>query len=144
MKKILFAMAILVSGVLHAAGISIDDKIEKSFKEAFPKAEKVTWYENDTHYEVLFTNDQVKCRMWYDRDGNVTRAERYYKEDGLCPYILAKIKRKYNGKNVFGVTEVNSDEGTTYYIILEDAKNWFHINSDAAGNMNLTKKLIKA
>lgn len=145
MKKILFTIAILASSILYAAAAPpVDDKIEKRFKEAFPKAEKITWYENDTHYEVLFTNGLVKCRMWYDRYGNVTKTERYYSEQDLCPFILAKVKQKYADKKVFGVTEINSEDGIQYYIILEDEKNWFHVNSNASGYMSLTNKFKKA
>jgi hypothetical protein len=144
MKKLLIVLAILVSGTLFAAPPDVDGKIEKSFKDAFPKAEKVTWYENETTYEVLFMNGQVKCRMWYDKEGNVTKTERYYTEDGLCPYILAKVKAKYAGKKVFGVTEVNSESGIVYHIILEDEKKWYHVNGDSAGYLRLEKKLTKA
>lgn len=140
----LLALAIFASGILYAATPNVDDKIEKSFKETFPKAEKVTWYENDSHYEVLFVNDMVKCRMWYNKAGDVVRTERYYKEDGLCPFILMKVKEKYNGKNIFGITEVNTEAGINYYIILEDANKWYHVNADGSGNLYINKKYNKA
>lgn len=144
MKKLLVAFAILACSTLYAASPNVDDKIEKSFKDAFPKAEKVTWYENDTHYEVLFFNDLVKCRMWYNKAGEVVKTERYYNEEGLCPFILAKIKNKYADKKVFGVTELNNNEGINYYIILEDDKRWYHITADGSGNLSMQKKYYKA
>jgi hypothetical protein len=144
MKKLLIVLAILVSGTLFAATPEVDDKVEKNFKDAFPKAEKITWYENETSYEVLFMNGQVKCRMWYDKEGNVTKTERYYSEAELCPYILAKVKKRFAGKRVFGVTEVNSENGITYHIILEDQNKWYHVNADSAGFLRLEKKLTKA
>lgn len=144
MKKLLVAIDILASTALYAASPSIDEKIEKSFKNAFPKAEKVSWYENETYYEVLFVNEMVKCRMWYNKEGNVVKTERYYTEDGLCPFILAKVKNKFNGKTVFGVTEVNNEEGINYYIVLEDDKKWYHITSDGSGNIYMRKKYNKA
>lgn len=144
MKKTLLALAILISGALYAAAPTVDEKIEKTFKETFPKAEKVTWYENDTHYEVLFVNDMVKCRMWYNKEGEVVKTERYYKEDGLCPFILAKVKSKHTDKKIFGITEVNNAEGIKYYIILEDDKKWYHVNADSAGNLSMQKKYNKA
>lgn len=144
MKKTLLALAILISGTLLAATPNIDEKIERTFKETFPKAEKVTWFENENHYEVLFVNELVKCRMWYNKTGDVIRTERYYKEDGLCPFILAKVKAKYSDKKVFGVTEVNNEEGIQYYIILEDDKKWYHINANGSGSVSLQKKYNKA
>jgi hypothetical protein len=144
MKKMLLAFAVLLSTAAFAANPDVDEKIETHFKKSFPKAEKVTWYEDENQYEVLFTNNQVTCRLWYDRDGNVTKTERYYKEDGLNPYLLAKLNKKFAGKKVFGVTEVTTDGELTYYIILEDAKRWYHITGNAGGNLQLERKFIKA
>jgi len=49
MKKICLAIALFAS-TLAFAKPAVDEKIEKTFKESFPKAEKVTWYENDSYY----------------------------------------------------------------------------------------------
>jgi hypothetical protein len=143
MKKLFLAFAVLTSSLAFASP-AVDGKIEKTFKESFPKAEKVTWYESDSYYEVLFTNNQVTCRMWYDHDGNVSKTERYYKEDGLSPFLLAKLNKKFPGKKVYGVTEVSTDGGTTYNIILEDEKQWYQVSADDAGSVHLDKKLLKA
>src|SRR6478672_495967 len=143
MKKMFLAIAVFASSFAFA-NPSVDGKIEKSFKESFPKAEKVTWYENDSFYEVLFTNNQVTCRMWYDHDGNVTKTERYYKEEGLSPFLLAKLNKKFEGKKVFGVTEISTETGVTYTIVLEDDKRWYQVTADDAGNVRLDKKLLKA
>lgn len=143
MKKLFLAVAVLASS-LAFANPSVDGKVEQSFKASFPKAEKVTWYENDSFYEVLFTNNQVTCRMWYDHDGNVTKTERYYKEDGLSPFLLAKLNKKFEGKKVFGVTEISSENGISYNIVLEDDKRWYHVTADDSGNIHLEKKLQKA
>ena len=144
MKKLLIAFALIISGTLYAATPTVDDKIKQTFKETFPKAEKVTWYENETHYEVLFENDLVKCRMWYNKVGDVVKTERYYREEGLCPFLLAKLKNKHSDKRVFGVTEINNDQGINYYIILEDDKKWYHIQADSYGNLSMQKKYNKA
>jgi hypothetical protein len=143
MKKMFLAFAVFASS-LAFANPSVDEKIEKNFKESFPKAEKVTWYENDSFYEVLFTNNQVTCRLWYDHEGNVTKTERYYKAEGLSPFLLARLNKKFDGKKVFGVTEVSTDAGVTYHLILEDAHKWYQVTADDNGNMNLEKKLQKA
>lgn len=144
MKKIFLAAALLASCLVFAADPGVNESVAKKFKEAFPNAQKVNWYDNETYYQVFFTNAQINCRMFYDKEGNVLLAERYYTEDGVCPFIRARLEHKYPGKKVFGVTEVATDAGTTYHIILEDAKRWYHVTADGAGNMYTTKKLIKA
>ena len=67
----------------------------------------------------------------------------YYEKD-LPIYILVKTKERYKGKKIFGVTEISSDAGITYNIILEDDKHWITVKSDGGGNMSVIQKLRKA
>jgi hypothetical protein len=80
----------------------------------------------------------------YDLEGNVVKSIRYYYGETLPVYIQAKLSKKYEGKTVFGVTEITSENQVTYYIILQDDKNWINVQSDAFGNMFTEKKLKKA
>jgi len=143
MKKFLLMLLVLASSFAYANN-TIDEKILKTFKEAFPKAEKVTWYEEGGSYQVLFTCDAVKCRMYFDNKGDATKTIRYYTEQNLCPLVMTKIKQKFAGKNIFGITEVSTDSGTTYNIILEDEKKWYHVLVDTDGSVQLEKKYTKA
>jgi hypothetical protein len=143
MKKMLFLLLILASGIVYASPV-IDEKILNTFKGAFPKAETVSWYKDGNTYLVYFTNDQVKCRMWYDASGEVLKTIRYYDEQNLCPFILTKVKQKYADKKVYGVTEVSSNEGVKYNIVLEDEKKWYHVSVDFYGTLRLDKKYNKA
>jgi hypothetical protein len=144
MKKLLLILLVFASGACYANAPTVDEKILKTFQEAFPKAEKVTWYEEDGNYEVLFTCDQVKCRMWYDNKGNALKTIRYYYEQNLCPFVMTKIKQRFPGKKIFGVTEVSTSLGVTYSIILEDEQKWYHVNVDTDGSVQLEKKYTKA
>ena len=62
----------------------------------------------------------------------------------LTESFIAKTKEAYKGKKIFGVTEITSSDGITYNIILEDAKHWTTVKSDASGNMHVVQKLKKA
>ncbi|HEV7621023.1 MAG TPA: hypothetical protein VGO09_04785 [Flavisolibacter sp.] len=142
MKRILLSFALLTA--IAAYSTPPNEKILKSFTTAFPKAEKISWNESPTDAQVEFVNGAIKCKVWYDEDGNVTKTNRYYTQESLSPFILARVQQKYLGKKVFGITEVSSDEGLTYYIILEDDKKWYHVTSDATGNLILEDKYNKA
>ena len=142
MKRILLSFTILIA--LAAYSKPPNEKILKNFSTAFPKAENVSWMESTNDTQVEFKNGQIKCKVWYDADGNVTKTNRYYTEESLSPFILARIQQKYTGKKVFGITEVSSDAGLNYYIILEDDKKWYHVTSDATGNLSLEDKYNKA
>jgi len=144
MKKIFFALALLVSTASFATSPEVDEQVSKQFKETFPAAIEVKWYDYETFYEVVFKNNDILCRVKYDLKGNIISTRRDYHEKDLSLFIVAKVKEKYTGKKIFGVTEITSSEGVTYNIVLEDDKNWINLNSDESGNISQVQKLKKA
>ena len=136
MKKIFFALALLVSTASLATSPEVDEQVSKQFKETFPAAIEVKWYDYETFYEVVFKNNDILCRVKYDLKGNIISTRRDYHEKDLSLFIIAKVKEKYAGKKIFGVTEITSSEGVTYNIVLEDDKNWINLNSDESGNIS--------
>ena len=144
MKKILFALALLVSTISFAKSPEVDEQVSKRFKETFPTAIEVKWYDYETFYEVVFKNNDILCRVKYDLKGNIISTRRDYHEKDLSLFIVAKVKEKYAGKKIFGITEITSTEGVIYNIVLEDDKNWINLNSDESGNISQVQKLKKA
>jgi hypothetical protein len=145
MKKIFLIAAMVIYGIANAnSSPTVDGQVLKNFKSAFPLAEKPTWYENNGLYEVVFENNQVKCRVWYEQDGKVKKTERYYTEKELPLFIIAKVKERFNDQKIYGVTEViSAAEGMVYHIVLNDDQKWYHIQSDSSGNVKLNKKYTK-
>jgi hypothetical protein len=145
MKKILLIAAMAIAGITYAnSSPTVDGEVLKNFKSAFPLAEKPTWYENNGLYEVVFENNQVKCKVWYEQNGKVKKTERYYTEKELPLFVIAKVKERFTDQKIYGVTEVvSSEEGMVYHIVLNDDQKWYHIQSDSSGNLKLNKKYNK-
>ena len=100
--------------------------------------------EYSDNYVVNFMELGIRERITYDKDGNFISAMRYYLEENLPPNILFKVKKKYPGQKVFGVTEVETDTSVDYYIKLEDSSNWTTVKSDVSGVMEVVEKYKKA
>lgn len=146
MKKIMLALFIAVCtfNASQAAPV-VDSKILEKFATAFPNAQNPSWKEYDNYVEVYFCNaDNSKCRIKYDKEGKIISSRRDYEGSMLSPFIQSKVKEKYAGKKVFGVTEICSDEGLTYHIVLEDEKHWYNVTADANGQLSLNKRLNKS
>jgi len=143
MKKIFIIAAALFIGHSSFAA-DPTQKVLEAFNKTFNNAKDVTWNEIDDTYEANFSHNDVSLRVLYDGEGNILKSIRYYKAQGLPIFLQAKLAKKYEGKKIFGVTETTSSEDLNYYIILEDAENWIHVQSDAYGNMSTAKKLKKA
>lgn len=144
MKKILFALALFASTASFATNPLVDETVSKQFKESFPGAVNVKWYDYETFYEVVFKSNDMLCRIKYDLKGNIISTRRDYSEKDLSLFIVAKVKEKYTGKKIFGVTEITSSEGVVYNIVLEDEKNWINLNADESGNISQVQKFKKA
>jgi len=145
MKKIVIFLCLFAAlGAVAANPPEVTEKVLKAFEETFSKATDVVWHEIGNSYEARFKQSEVIVRASYDKEGSLLRTIRYYGEDMLPINILTKLKKKYTGKSVFGVTESAIEEGVTYYITLQDEKNWYIIASDSWGVMEISQKFKKA
>jgi hypothetical protein len=146
MKKIILSAALLVSIVaaVSAAPYEVNEKVLKAFKETFAKAQDVVWHEYDNVYQANFKQDDIQIRAQYDQEGSLIQTIRYYGERQLLPNIVSKLKKKYGGREIFGVTETSSDEGVAFLVTLKDEKNWYVVKSDVYGNLEQTEKFKRA
>ena len=142
MKKIIYLAVMLISLSASAAvtPTEISEKVLKAFKETFSFAENVTWEEVDNTSQASFKQSEIVVKATYDNEGNLLKTIRYYAQDNLPPNILAKLKKKYTGKEIFGVTELTSEQEIVYSISLKDDKNWYTVKSDPYANLQQTEK----
>lgn len=147
MKKIIFLCMLTVMSSASIFAISepgASERILKLFHQAFPKIEKPVFYDFGDGYMIYYKkNDSSAGRVYYDIQGDMVKTLKYYGESELDPFIGGKIADKYRGKRIFGVTEMVSDDEHSYHIVLEDAKYWYTVVSDATGSMSLVSKLKK-
>ena len=146
MKKLILAAALLVSIAAVASGspAEVNEKVLKAFKETFANAKDVVWNEYENYYQANFKLDEIQVRAQYDENGSLLRTMRYYGEKFLLPNIVSRLKKKYGSKEVFGVTEITTDNEVNFVVTLRDEKNWYIIKSDAYANFEQTDKFKRA
>lgn len=144
MKKIVLAVALACVSTFAFAAPPVSEKVLKIFQAVFPDVQNARWYETETNYEVYFEKADMKCRIRYDLDGKVMSTIRYYEEKDLPPFLRLKITQKYPGKNIFGITEMNSENELSYHVVLEDKQHWYNVTADGLGQLSLKEKFKKA
>ena len=144
MKKIILLVAPVVLFITSSFAADPNQKVLDAFSKTFQQVKNVTWQDVDNRYEANFKENNITFRIMYDQEGNVVKSIRYYFGSTLPIFIQAKLSKKYDGKSVFGVTEITTDTDVIYHIILQDVTNWIHVQSDSYGNMFTEKKLRKA
>ena len=144
MKKIFVtAISTLILGLTLQAA-DVNEKVLKSFKETFPKAEQVNWQEFTDNYVVNFTTSGIRERITYDKDGNFLNSTRYYQQENLPANIMVKLQKRYPKQKVYGVTEITTDSNVEYYIKLQDDANWTTVKSDGTGILEVVEKYKRA
>ena len=146
MKKIILFASLLVSIVATAAihSYEVNEKVLKAFNLTFAKAQDVVWNEFDNVYQANFKQDDIQIRAQYDGEGTLIQTIRYYGERQLLPNIVSRLKKKYSGREIFGVTETSSDNEVSFLVTLKDEKNWYVVKSDVYGNLEQTDKFKRA
>lgn len=144
MKKIILAATIFLSSFYSfASDPGVNEKVLAAFNKTFQDAQDVTWTETATSYEVAFKQNTIQVRVNYDMEGNILNTLRYYGEENLPLMVLSKIKTRFTDKTIFGVTEISSEEGTYFHVVLEDAKSWVEVKADVFGSLTVQKKMKK-
>ncbi len=146
MKRIIY-LAFLLTGFVATATASpseVNEKILKAFSETFTAAQNVTWQEYEDYSQANFSIDKVQVRAQFAEDGRLIRTLRYYSERELLPNIVARLKKKYTGKEIAGVTESSSDDEVSFVINVKDENNWYIVKSDVYGNLQQTDKFKRA
>lgn len=146
MKKFFILAAVLTSVVAIAAPTpeDVNEKVLKAFKETFTAAQDVSWQEFEAYSQANFRQNDIQVRVQYDDNGKLLRTTRYYTEKELMPNIVSKLKSKYAGAVISGVTESTSSDEINFVINLKDEENWYIVKSDVYGNLQLTQKFKRA
>jgi len=144
MKKISLAAIILISSFYSFAfDPGVNEKVLDAFNKTFSDARDVSWSETPNSYEVSFKQHAIQLKVNYDKEGNIINTLRYYSEEHLPLMVLSKIKTRFTDKKIFGVTEISSEEGTYYHVVLEDDHNWIEVKADVFGSISVQKKMKK-
>ena len=146
MKRIIY-LALLLTGFAATAAPApskVNEKILKAFSETFTAAQNVTWQEFEDYSQANFSIDKIQVRAQFAEDGRLIRTLRYYSERELLPNIVARLKKKYAGKEIAGVTESSSDDEVSFVINVKDENNWYLVKSDVYGNLQQTNKFKRA
>ena len=147
MKKIIFLYFISIiasTGIFAKPAPGAPEKIKEVFYHQFPQIKNPVFFDSGDFYEVYFKKDNnVTERVYLNLNGEITGTIEYYKENGLEPFIREKINKKYQGKTIFGISEVRSNSEHFYRIVLQDNKNWFIVKSNATGSTVIERKLDK-
>src|SRR5215831_5589093 len=109
MKNVLFLILALIfsRGVFARDDGDTRQKLLYSFKQNFPRAENVSWEENQGLCTVSFIEGSIRSSMTWLKNGVLVRSVRYYKEHDLPFPVRVLAKKEFSTMKIYGATEIS-------------------------------------
>lgn len=94
----------------------------------FSGATNVIWTKDKHNVDKVYFQTKGKVTLaGFNERGHFLFSITKYQEEMLPKDILHIVKKRYHGKRIFGITEVNTMNKTAYLIMLDKASSWLHI-----------------
>jgi len=145
MKKIIIMLAITISSLAAFAGEeNVNTKVLNAFSHEFAGAKDVKWTANKTFYKASFVfNGQYVC-AFYKLDGELMAMSRNISSLDMPMKLQTSLKNNYSGYWISDLFEISNNDGTNYYITMENAGSKLVLKSTGGSNWNVYKKSAKS
>lgn len=136
MKRILVTLTILFSLVSlssFADEVKVSPIVLESFQSSFKNATEVDWSVKDNYFKVAFAmNGQYITAFYAAADGQLIGVTRNISSIQLPISLQANLKKNYEAYWISDLFEVANEQGTSYYVTLENADTKFVLKSSGS------------
>ena len=146
MKKIVLAAALLISTGLTTvfAGVpEITDKVVAAFNNQFPSATETEWSTGSNYYKASFLYNNNYVNAYYSPEGDFLATLRNISSVDLPILLQASLKKDYSSFWVSDLYEMSKQEGSNYFITLENADQKIVLKSSNGSAWTQQKKTGK-
>jgi len=141
----ILTLAIGVSTLGAFAGEeNVSPKVLDAFKTEFNTAKEVEWTVGSNYYKATFTYNEKHVFAYYDADGELLGLTRYISPVDLPIALQSNLKKIYANYWISDLFEVAKDNGTAYYITLENADTKIVLKAAGANEWSVYQKTKKA
>jgi hypothetical protein len=146
MKRLFVTLTIALSFLSFSSfanGNDVSPSAIKSFTSSFKNATEVSWTITDNYYKASFMLNGQYISAFYDEAGGMIALTRNISSLQLPIALQADLKKNYDNYWISDVIEIANEEGTAYYITLENADTQLILKS-ASDSWNTFKKQRKS
>src|SRR5258706_11150488 len=145
MKKIIVTLAVALSTMCSFAGeVKVSSRVLDAFNSNFASAKEVSWTATNSYYKASFVFNDQYVFAFYGTDGELMGLTRYISSVDLPITLQAGLKKDYSNYWITDLFEVSNNEGTRYYITLENADSKVVLKSTGGENWKTYQKKTKA
>jgi hypothetical protein len=122
MKKMLLTLAIAMITLNSFAGSgTVNQKVLDAFKTEFSTASEVEWSAGAGYFKATFNYNGKYVFAFYSEEGELLGLTRYISPVDLPLILQNSLKKNYEGYWVSDLFEASRNDGTSYFITLENA-----------------------
>lgn len=145
MKKLILMLSILLTTLSSFADDAVvNEKVLNAFKHDFENAAQVEWSTGSNYYKATFLFNERYVFAYYNTDGRLLGLTRNIIVSELPLKLQKELKKDYDNMWVSELFEASREEGTAYYITLENADTQLILRSAAANSWEVYKKVKKS
>ena len=143
MKPLLIALTFLAS-VFAKPTFANDGEIKpavlRTFEKTFANAKNVEWTITTNMYKARFEMSGQMVTAYYTSSGQQLAVTRNITSHQLPLTLQTAMKNEYPGHWITNLFELTNDEGTTYYVTLEDAETKIVLQSQSTQSWTVYQK----
>ena len=145
MKKIILTIAIAISSFLAFANeTKVSNTVLTAFSREFAGAKEVNWTSGNGFYKASFVYNNLHVAAFYSPEGEMIGMARNISSLDLPMNLQTSLKKEYKDRWITDLFELSNEDGTYYYITLEQADSKIVLKSDNGLQWTVYKKSSKA
>lgn len=148
MKKFLlsaaFALSLVINSLLAAGVPDVNAKALTAFNNQFTNATDVEWSAGNDFYKATFLYNSNYVTAYYNIEGDFVATIRNITSVNLPLMLQTKLKNNYSDYWISDLYELSKNEGTSYYISLENADQKIILKSSGDIEWTVHKKSNKS
>jgi len=147
MKRILTILAVMLTISLSSFAKG-DEKVSpavlEAFKTSFKQATEVDWTVKENMYKAQFNLEGQYITAYYDVEGKMVAMTRNISTSQLPISLQTSLRNQIDGLWITELFEVSNEEGTAYYVTLENSDTKQVLKASANGDWNNFQKQRKS
>jgi len=124
MKRILVTLTVLLSLISMSSFANegkVNSRVLASFNSSFKNATEVGWTVSENFYKANFSLNGQYVAAYYDEGGQMIALTRNISSMQLPISLQTSLKKECDDLWISDLFEVANDQGTSYYVTLENA-----------------------
>jgi hypothetical protein len=148
MKRLVLTLTIALSMISFSSfakdDVAVSPAALEAFKNSFKNATDVNWSASETLFKADFSLNGQFVAAYFDDNGKMVAMTRNISSLQLPITLQASLKNDFENYWISDLFEIANDDGTSYYITLENADTRLVLKSSAGSEWNNYKKIRKS